>query len=110
MLPSTLTQIVGLFNIFVGLMLTASVLFLGGGLMSWFGRLGTSPTYRDDALKTMQIGVEILFSLIIILLLSQFVQEHTASAVFVLGLVILAFIAWLIRVAAQDAAAAKQEK
>lgn len=84
-----LAQAVGLFNIFVGLMLVAAFLLLGGGLIMWLIRLGTFPTYRDEAIRYMEWSVAVLFVLIILLVSVQFVQSHTTQALFVLGIIIV---------------------
>jgi len=95
MLPTTISQVVGLFNIFVGLLLTLSVLLMGAGILMWIIRFGTWPSYRDDALVLMEWAVGILFTLILLLLVSQFVQQQTTAAVFILGLIIIAALVWL---------------
>ena len=109
MLPTTLTQVVGLFNVFVGLMLTVSMLLMGAGILMWGVRLGTWPTYRTEAIDLMEWAVGILFTLILLLLVSQFVQQHTAAAVSVLGIVVLGVVAWLAVKASQDATAHTEE-
>lgn len=91
-----LSQIAGLFNIMVGLLLVAAFLFFFGGLGMWFTRLGTSPTYRDEAISLMQWGVVILFVLAVFLALSQFVQNHAAAAAFMVGVVIVGLGIWLV--------------
>ena len=109
MLPTTLIQVVGLFNIFVGLMLTVSMLLMGAGILMWGVRLGTWPTYRTEAIGLMEWANSILFTLILLLLVSQFVQQHTAAAVFVLGLIIIGVIAWLAVKASQEATAHEED-
>ncbi|MBV9159283.1 MAG: hypothetical protein JO019_01645 [Candidatus Kaiserbacteria bacterium] len=90
----TFPQFVGLFNIFVGIMLTLSMLILGGGIIMWIVRLGTWPSYREEAIRLLEWAVGILFTLVILLLVAQAVQQHTAGAVFVLGLIIIALIVY----------------
>ena len=103
MWPFTLTQFVGLFNVLVGLMLTVSILLMGAGWVMWVARLGTTPTYRDEAIHVMQWSVSILFVIVILLLLVQFVQRHTATAVYLLGFIILGFVAWAVLGAIKEA-------
>ena len=91
-----LPEFVGLFNIFVGLMLVAAFLSMGAGLVMWAVRLGTYPTYRDEAIKLMSLSVTILFVLIVLLVVVQFVQKHTAAASFALGLVVFAAVVWFL--------------
>ncbi len=82
-------QVVGIFNIFVGLMLVAAFLMMGGGIILWIVRFGVWPSYRDDAIKTMQMAVTILFTLVVLLGVAKFVQNHTATAMYVAGLIIV---------------------
>lgn len=91
-----LPEFVGLFNIFVGLMLVAAFLSMGAGLIVWGVRLGTYPTYRDEGIQLMRLAVTILFVLIVLLALAQFVQKHTAAASFAVGLVVFALFAWFL--------------
>ena len=79
-----------LFNIFVGLMLTAALLLFFGGLWVYFSRLGTWPNNRDEALKIMEWGVAVLFTLIILLAIVQFFQRYPkVMSMVVAGIVIL---------------------
>lgn len=91
-----LSQVAGLFNILVGLMLVAAFLAYFGGLAAWFARLGAWPTNRDEAIRIMQYGVVILFVLAVFLALSQFIQEHAALAAFVVGVVVIGLLMWFI--------------
>lgn len=80
---------VGLFNVFVGLMLVAACLLMGGGFVLWFTRLGAWPSYRDDAIHYMQWAVATLFTLVLILSTVKLVQSYPDKAMFVLGVVIV---------------------
>lgn len=91
-----LSTVIALFNIIVGLMLVLSILFMGGGLMLWYVRLGTSPTYRDEAIDLMRWGVSILFVLVVLLGVAQYVQTHMAISMLVIGAVIAAAIAYFV--------------
>ncbi len=102
MIPLTLTQFVGLFNIFAGLMLTASLLLMGVACVMWVARLGTSPTHRDDALTLMQWAIAVLFTLIVLLFLVQYIQRHTATAMYVIGFLIIGVVIWGVVFAAKD--------
>ncbi len=88
--------VVALFNIVVGLMLVASMLLMGGGLMLWYVRLGTYPTYRDDAIDIMQWGVAILFVLVVLLGVAQYVQTHLAETMLAIGVLIAAAVAYVV--------------
>ena len=89
-----LSELTGLFNIFVGLMLTGSILLFATGLVLWFIRRGTYPTYRDEGIELMEWSVAILFVLIVLLALVQFVQMQPWIASFVVGLIVLILIIW----------------
>ena len=91
-----LTTVIALFNIVVGLMLVMSILMMGGGLMMWYVRLGTSPTYRDEAIEIMQWGVAVLFVLVVLLGVAQFVQTHMAISMLAIGAVVAAAIAYFV--------------
>lgn len=85
----SLPQFLGLFNIIAGLMLTLSILLLGTGIIMWFVRLGTVGTYRSEAIDIMMWAVGVLFTLILMLLLVRFFQDHTAQAMYILGFIII---------------------
>ncbi|MDB5238136.1 MAG: hypothetical protein JWM46_406 [Candidatus Kaiserbacteria bacterium] len=105
----TMTAVVGVFNIFVGLMLAAAFLLYFGGLVVWFIRLGTWPTYRDEAIEYMQWAVAVLFVLVVLLALVQFVQNHTATAMLVLGFIIVGLVAWAVFTVASAPDASEEE-
>jgi hypothetical protein len=92
----TLSSIVGLFNIMVGLMLVAAFLLYGGGLVLWAVRLGTFPTNRDYAIEVMQWSVAVLFVLIILLAIVQFTQNYTRSALIIVAIILVFFVARLV--------------
>ena len=74
-------------------MLTAALLLFFGGLWVYFTRLGTWPNNRDQALKIMEWGVAVLFTLIIILAIAQFFQRYPkVMSMLVAGIVILVVI------------------
>jgi|SRR3989344_4754166 len=86
----TFVSVAELFNIFIGLMLTAALLLFFGGLWVYFSRLGTWPNNRDEALKIMEWGVAVLFTLIILLAIVQFFQRYPkVMSMVVAGIVIL---------------------
>ncbi len=91
-----LQTIIGLFNIVAGLMLVSSILLMVGGLGVWYVRLGTFPTYRDDAIVIMRWGVSILFVLVVLLGVAQYVQTHMSIAMLAIGVVIVAAIAYFV--------------
>lgn len=91
-----LSQVAGLFNIMAGIMLVVSILLFFGGLGMWFTRLGTWPTYRDEAIKMMAWGTSVLFVLAVLLALVQFIQNNLALASFIVGLVFIGLIVWFV--------------
>ena len=100
----TVTAVAGAFNIFVGLMLVAAFLLFFGGLIVWVIRLGTFPTYRDEAIEYMEWAVAVLFVLVVLLAVIQYVQNNTQTAMFILGVVIVGLVTWaVITVAATPA-------
>ncbi len=90
------TSVIALFNIVVGVMLTFSILLMGGGLMLWYVRLGTYPTYRDEAILMMQWAVTILLVLAVLLWIAQLVQTHMAQATMVVGAIVAAAVVYFV--------------
>ncbi len=105
-----IATVIALFNIVVGLMLVASMLFMGGGLMLWYVRLGTYPTYRDRAIEMMQWAVAILFVLVVLLGVAQYVQTHMAVAIFALGTLIAAAVAYMVATTMLGGGGEEEEK
>jgi len=91
-----ISELAGLFYIIVGLTLVASFLFMMAGFAMWCIRLGTFPTYRDDGIKMMEWGVATLFTLILVLGVVEFIQWHTETVLYILGLLIIVLVIWLI--------------
>ncbi|HWP61040.1 MAG TPA: hypothetical protein VN495_00345 [Candidatus Paceibacterota bacterium] len=95
MLPTT-AQVLGYFNLLVGLMLTASILLFCGGFAQYLSRLGTWPTYRDDSVNMMKAGVATLFTLIVLLAIQQFLSTHLLVAVSIVALIVIIAVVWVI--------------
>lgn len=93
---TTFTQVIGLFNIFVGLMLTVALFTYFLGFFLWLTRLGTWPTYRTEAIKIMEWSVVILFVLVVLLAIVQFFQFHPREAAFVVSVLVAIIIVWII--------------
>jgi hypothetical protein len=91
-----ISTIVGLFNIIVGLMLVAALLLMGGGLMLWYVRLGVHPSYRDDAIDLMQWSVAILFVLVVLLWVAQWVQTHKALSMMIIVAAVAALVVYFV--------------
>lgn len=93
---ASFTQAVGLFNVFVGLMLTAALLSYGIGFVVWLCRLGTWPSYRTEAIKVMEWSVVILFVLVVLLAIVQFFQYHPREAGVVVSAIVAILILWVV--------------
>lgn len=95
MLPST-PQVLGFFNLLVGVMLVTSITLFLGGFIMYLIRLGTWPTYRTQALRLMSWGVSVLFTLIIILAVQQFLARHVLATVSIVAAVIVLVVLWIV--------------
>jgi len=93
MIPTT-TQVLAFFNLFAGIMLTASIGLFIGGFIIYLVRLGTWPTYRESAVQLMMWGVSILFTLVLVLAVQQFLLDHLMVAVVIGALIIIALVIW----------------
>ncbi len=93
---ASFTQAIGLFNVFVGLMLTVALFTYGLGFILWLCRLGTWPTYRTEAIKIMEWSVVILFVLIVLLAIVQFFQYHPREAGWVVSIIVGIIIVWIV--------------
>lgn len=89
----TLSAWVGLLYIMAGLMLTAAILFYGGGMVLWAVRLNTFPTNRDYAIELLQWAVAVLFVLILMLAIVQFTQNNTRVVLIILAVLLIVFVA-----------------
>lgn len=98
--PST-TQVLAFFNLFAGIMLTLSILLFVGGFIMYLVRLGTWPTYREQAVEIMKYGVATLFVLIVVLGVQQFLMRHLLVAVSIGALILIYLVIWAFATAAQ---------
>jgi len=80
-----LMQAIGLFNVFVGLMLTVALLTYGIGFVVWIVRLGSWPSYRTEGVVIMEWSVVILFILVVLLSIVQFFQHYPRTAGYVVS-------------------------
>jgi hypothetical protein len=90
----TTTQLLAFFNLFVGIMLVSSILLFCGGFVVYLVRLGTWPTYREEAVNIMMWGLSILFTLVMLLGLQQFLLSHQTVAVTIGALILIAILIW----------------
>lgn len=91
-----ITQIVGLFNIFVGLMLVAALLAYGGGFIVWVTRLGSWPSPRDTAIEIISWAPRTLFVLIVLLAIVQYLQRHPQAGAYILATIVILVVAGVI--------------
>lgn len=91
----TIVQIINLFNVFVGLYLTATLLVFFGSFIMYLARLGTYPTYRESAIRGMEWGVAMLFVLIVLLAIVQLFERRpdVATTIFALAAIVAAIFA-----------------
>ena len=94
MVVPTTAQVLVFFNLFAGVMLTLSLILFLGGFVMYLVRLGTWPTYRDEAITLMKYGVSTLFVLIVILGIQQFLMSHLLVAVSIGALILIFLVAW----------------
>jgi hypothetical protein len=92
----TFLQVIGLFHIAVGLLLTATLLVFITGVGVYVSRLNTWPSHRDMAIRVMEWGIVMLFVLILMLALLDFFQNHTAIALPILAVLILVTVGFLL--------------
>lgn len=108
---TSFVQAIGLFNVFVGLMLTVALITYGAGFVIWITRLGTWPTYRTEAIKIMEWSVVILFVLVVLLAIVQFFQYHPREAAFVVSVIVgLAIVGIIIFLVSRPAEKKKEER
>jgi len=89
-------RIVGIFNIFVGLMLTVALITYAFGFVMWWIRLGTWPSYRTEAIHLLEWSVAIIFTLTVLLGIVQFFQLHQQAATYVISIIVVLVIIWII--------------
>lgn len=87
-----ITQLIGLFNIFVGLMLVAAFMAYGTGFVMWVTRLGSWPSPRDEAIHIMLWAPSILFTLVVLLAIVQFLQAHPTAAMYIVAAIVMALV------------------
>lgn len=94
-------------NTFVGLFITAILLVTGVGIVQYIGRLGTYPSNRDEAVVVLEWAVVMLFTLVIVVAVAQFIEREPVWALWILGAFAALFIMWYIL---KITAFAKEEK
>ncbi len=97
---ATLLQIVGYFDIFIGIFLTASIIMFAAALIVYFIRYGTA--IREEMFPYMQGAITILFVLFVLLALIRFFQHHISAMLYVLGVIVFLIIIRLLVAAAGE--------
>src|SRR3989344_3636005 len=94
----TFVQILQLFNICIGLLLTATLgVFIASGWVHAV-RFATWPNLRDTGIKAMEWSVVMLFVLVILVGILQAFERYTSTAYFVLAFIVIVLIlTYLIR-------------
>ena len=99
----TFVQILGLFHIVSGLLLTFILLTFLTGIGLYVARLNTWPSHREFAIRVLQWAVAMLFVLIILIAVVNLFQRYTGTALTILAFIIVIAVAVLIvRMAAQS--------
>ncbi len=99
---------VGLFNIFVGVMVVCAFLAYIVGFIVYAVRLGTDQ--RVQGIRIMEWGVAILFVLVVILALIHYFQVHPQAATLVLSAIVALIIVTVIFMIATDKPAAPEKE
>ncbi len=107
----TFVQVLQLFNIFVGLFLTVTIIVFCTGVFVYFARLGTWPSHRDEAIKILVWAVSMLFVLVVLLAIVQWFERHTKTALLILATaIVFVVLGFIIRAAATGGGEKKKEK
>ena len=107
----TFVQVLQLFNIFIGLFLTATILLFCTGVFVYFARLGTWPSHRDQAIKILVWAVGMLFVLVVLLAIVQWFERHTKTALLILAFaIVVVVLGFIIRAAATGGGEKKEKK
>ena len=88
------TDIFGLFNIFVGLMVVGSIIAFVTGLIVWIVRLGTIG--RSEGIRIMEWGVVLLFVVLVLLAIVQYFTSHPTVVTILIAIVIALFIGYIV--------------
>ncbi|MDO8522161.1 MAG: hypothetical protein Q7S08_02650 [bacterium] len=90
----TLVRFFGFLNIFVGLFLTLALILYGAAVIVYFTRYGTP--HRDESLKLVEVGLTILFILIVMLGIVQYFQSHPGNMAYIIGTIVFVLVIGLV--------------
>lgn len=103
----TLQDALGLFNIFVGVMIVMAIILFFGGVITWAVRLGT--IYRHEGIRLMEWGVAVLFVVLVLLAIVKYLILHPHALTIVVSIAVGLFIAWVVFEVMRSGGAAKEE-
>lgn len=86
----TVSEVIGLFNIVTGIIFVCAFTTFGGGLISYGVNFGNAE--RIQGIKLMEWGVAILFVLVVLLGIAQFLQGHGGATNVIAALVVIAVV------------------
>lgn len=92
----TLTQVIGFFHLAVGLLLTATLIVFLSGVWLWVARFNTWPSHRDTAIRVMEWGVVMIFVLILMLGIVNYIQKYPSVTLPIIAFIIVVAVAILI--------------
>lgn len=102
------SDVLGIFNIFVGLMIVVAMVMFFGGLIVWAVLLGT--LRRTQGIILMEWAVVILLVLSVLLAIVRFFQGNPAAATFAVSALLVIGVAWAIFSMASPGGAEKKEE
>ena len=103
----TLNQVLGFFNIIVGLFLTVAILSFGVGMILYMTRYGTWP--REEAFPFMQFGITVLFVLSVLIALIHYFTKNTEQILYIISILVFICLGGLLLYAFKDRAEKKDK-
>lgn len=95
----TIPQLLGLFHIAVGILLTITLGVFIQGVALWIARFNTWPSHRETAIRILEWAIVMLFVLLLLIAFVYFVQRHTTIAFSILSVgIIIGAIALAVKV------------
>ena len=89
----TFVQILALFHVATGILLTFTLLVFASGVFVYYARLGTWPSHRDNAIKVLEWAVSLLFVLVVLLALLRYFQVYTKITLIIFSVILIIVIA-----------------
>lgn len=106
----SISTIIGLFNIVVGVMFVFAVVYFVAGIIIYTANFGNAE--RTHGVISMEWGTMILFVLVVLLGIVQFLQGHTGVANLIAAAIGIGFVGYFLYTAffAEALAPKKEEK